>query len=275
MENLLVIVIIIVGLATLALFLYFVFYSVRNFIESVYIAIFNKPLYVHLYVWNNELPPGADALLQKQFRFYRRLSARRKKYFRHRVARFIKKYRFAGRDGLHVTEEMKVKIAGTAIMLTFGMRNYLPDVFEVIIIYPSVFESQNGDYHQGEFNPRVKAVVFSWEHFQRGIDFDTSNLNLGLHEFAHILHISSLSNRGGTSGTIYNEMFTRIIQYASVPQNRERIVNAHYFREYAYTNHHEFMAVIFEYFFETPNAFRQKLPELYEMVKRMINYKEG
>ncbi|WP_410603855.1 zinc-dependent peptidase, partial [Bacillus sp. SIMBA_008] len=47
-----------------------------------------------------------------------------------------------------------------------------------------------------------------------------------------------------------------------------------YFREYAYTNKFEFLAVILEHFFETPEIFKREFPELYLNVKTMINFKE-
>ncbi|WP_374707785.1 zinc-dependent peptidase [Flavobacterium sp. J372] len=48
-----------------------------------------------------------------------------------------------------------------------------------------------------------------------------------------------------------------------------------YLRDYAYTNQFEFLAVVLEHFFETPTEFKQRFPELYGMVKRMINFREG
>ena len=261
-----------VAMIALAL-LYFIF---GRIIEPTYILLFNKPVYVHFYPFRKEISFSEREVLEKHFQFYRKLSEQRKKYFRHRIHAFIENYRFVGREGLDVTEEMKVKIAATAVMLTFGMREYLPDLFEVIIIYPDVFESQNGDYHKGEFNPAAGAIVFSWKDFKEGIDFDNDNLNLGLHEFAHVLHLNAMGRkRLGASFTIYSDMFEKIREYSSVPYNRDKIMNSGYLREYAYTNQYEFMAVVFEYFFETPQEFRQKLPELYEMVKVMINYREG
>lgn len=259
-------------LVALAL-LYFIF---GRIVEPAYILLFNRPVYVHFYPFPKELSFSEKAVLEKHFRFYRNLSEQRKKFFRHRIHTFIENYTFIGRNDLEVTEEMKVKIAATAVMLTFGMREYLPDLFEVIIIYPDIFESRNGDYHKGEFNPAAKAIVFSWKDFQEGIDFDNDNLNLGLHEFAHALHLNAMGRkRLGASFSIYVDMFEKIREYTAIPRNRDMIMNSGYLREYAYTNQYEFMAVAFEYFFESPQEFRQRLPELYEMVKKMINYREG
>lgn len=253
------------------------FFIFGYIVEPAYMMVFNRPVYVHFYPFPKQLPQSLDAVLRRDFSFYRNLSEKRKAYFRHRVVAFINKYSFAGREGLHITEEMKVKIAATSVMLTFGMRKYLPDIFSVIILYPDVFLSANGeDYHKGEFNPMAGAVVFSWKHFAEGLEYDNDNLNLGLHEFAHVLHIDSIRRRRiGTSSVLYVDSFNRIMQSLQLPQNRQMLIDAGYLREYAYTNQFEFIAVILEHFFETPADFRLKLPALYIMVRKMINFREG
>lgn len=264
---------IIILLFSLTFLILFVF---RIIIEPTYIMVFNKPIYVHLYMFPKEISPRYKSVLEREFSFYRNLPLAKRKYFRHRVQSFMENYQFVGREGLAVTEEMKVKIAATSVMLTFGMRNYLSDLFETILIYPDIFLSPSSDeYHKGEFNPAAGVVVFSWKHFIEGIEYDNDNLNLGLHEFAHVLHLDSLKRRRiGSSSVIYTDMFDKIMEYIAKPQNREKLMKAEYFRLYAYTNQYEFIAVILEYFFETPMVFRQKLPELYFMVEKMINFKQ-
>jgi Mlc titration factor MtfA (ptsG expression regulator) len=248
----------------------------KRIIEPGYMLIFNKPIYVHFYLFPKKLDESQKAVLRRDFKFYRDLSPARKRYFEHRVYRFINNYTFLGRGGLEVTDEIKIKIAATGVMLTFGMRSYLPTVFEGIIIYPDIFESRNGNMHKGEFNPAVKAIVFSWKDFLQGLEFDNDNINLGLHEFSHALQLDSLAKRRpGSSAIIYSDMFHEIMAYIDKPENRQRLMETNYFRSYAYTNSFEFIAVILEYFFETPQEFRQKHPDLYDMVKKMINFREG
>ena len=74
---------------------------------------------------------GAEEI---KFEFYKKLSSKEKVYFEHRVAVFLKKYPFFGKEGMVITEEVKVLIAATAIMLTFGMRSYLFTVIDKIIV---------------------------------------------------------------------------------------------------------------------------------------------
>ena len=121
-------------------------------------------------------------ILNNQFEFYQKLDSKNKRYFEHRVATFIDKYPFYGKEGLIITDEMKVLIAATAIMLTFGMRNYLFNVIDKVIVFPDIYySSMNDNYHKGEFNPLMSAIVFSWKHFLEGYEISNDNLNLGLH----------------------------------------------------------------------------------------------
>ncbi|MGV3461292.1 MAG: zinc-dependent peptidase [Flavobacterium sp.] len=268
-----VIVLLLLLLFIISAFLLFIFSAI---VEPVFIMATGRPAYVHLYPFPKRLEPGLYAVLERDFRFYRNLTPRRKKYFRHRVASFMTNYKFAGREGLHITEDIKLKVAATAVMLSFGMRNYLHDGFTTVLLYPDTFLSANGvDYHKGEFNPMAGVVVFSWKHFEEGMQYDNDNLNLGLHEFAHVMHFDAVRKGRSTTGAIYVDMFKQMMAYATNPANRDRLVASGYLRDYAYTNQFEFMAVVLEHFFETPTEFKQRFPELYAIVKRMINFREG
>ena len=173
-----------------------------------------------------------------------------------------------------VTEEMKVTISATYVMLTFGMREYLNPLFKRIVIYPDIYySSQNDNYHKGEFNPRLESIVFSWKHFKEGIDISNDNLNLGLHEFTHAFHIYALKSDKVTF-VLFNESLQNLFRVVSKPEVKQRLVASGFLRDYAYENQFEFIAVILEHFFETPHLFKSKYPELYQHVSSMINFKE-
>jgi len=243
-------------------------------VEPIYAFFFRKPIYVHFYPFPSKLTLSQLHVLHNEFDFYKKLSPKQKVYFEHRVATFINKYAFYGKEGLQVTDQMKVLIAATAIMLTFGMRNYLFTIINKIIIYPDVYYSNmNKAYHKGEFNPRMEAVVFSWKDFLEGYEISNDNLNLGLHEFSHVMHFQGLKNTD-TSATIFATAYQEIIEQVKRPMNYKRLIDSNYFRIYAYTNEFEFIAVILEHFFETPSQFKHEFPELFEKVKEMINYTE-
>ena len=47
--------------------------------------------------------------------------------------------------------------------------------------------------------------------------------------------------------------------------------NRSYIRGYAYTNEHEFFAVLAEYFFKSPDLLEKKDPQLYGMLQEMFH----
>ena len=164
-------------------------------VEPAYMMIFNKPLYLYFYLFPKKLTTNQRQILVNEFPFYKKLSDREKIYFEHRVKEFIDYYQFECKEELSVTDEMKIMISGVYTMLTFGMRDYLIDLFKTIIIYPSAyFSNANQQYHKGEFNPIMKVVAFSLEDFVLGHKTTNDNINLGLHEFSHVLHFNCLKS---------------------------------------------------------------------------------
>lgn len=240
--------------------------------EPIYMLLFKKPIYVHYYPFSRKLTSVQQSILRKEFAFYLRLSDKRRTYFNHRVSTFLSRYQFVGNGISTESEEVKMIVAGTYVMLTFGMRQYLTTVFNKIIIYPSVYYSTvNEEYHKGEFNPKLKAVVFSWDDFLSGHQITNNNINLGLHEFTHALHIGS-RRRYYSSDVIFIEEFNAILEYLENADFRQKMLDDKYFRAYAFENQFEFLAVLLEHFFETPEEFNRIYPELFTHVKRMINF---
>ena len=51
--------------------------------------------------------------------------------------------------------------------------------------------------------------------------------------------------------------------------------NHAYINSYAYTNEHEFLAVLAEYFFKSPDLLQKKDPQLYAMLREMFHQDTG
>ena len=145
-------------------------YLFKILVEPIYIFIFGKPLVVHFYFFPKKLSDNHKKIVSNHFIFYKRLSPKYQKYFDHRVVKLLESIQFVSRENIEITFEMKLLIASTSTMLTFGMQKYLYAVIRAIIIYPSSFYSTtNRNLHIGEFNPKLKILVFSWEDFYKGI----------------------------------------------------------------------------------------------------------
>lgn len=248
-------------------------YLWAGIIEPIYMHFFKKPVYIHWSIFKKRITLEQLNVLERESQFYNQLSLKKKEYFEHRVHYFITNYEFEGREGFHITDDVKVSLAATYVMLTFGMRNYKINVFTKIIIYPSVyFSTRNEEYHKGEFNPKMKVIVFSWEDFIQGNKDKEDNLNLGLHEFAHALHFHCVKYKD-SSAIIFAQGYQEIKKYVNNPENQKLLLEKKYFRAYAFVNPVEFIAVILEYFFETPEDFKSNFPLLYRKVSIMINHK--
>lgn len=252
---------------------YLLFHYAFRMIEMAYVLKHKKPLYNHFYMFLKQLSEKQRTILQNHFTFYSNLSDKEKKYFEHRLALFIKDKDFIGRNGNRITDEMKVLISATAVMLTFGFRDFYIGIISKIVVYPSKFYSNtNKAYHRGEFNPKLKALVLSWEDFKAGFNIDNDNLNLGIHEFTHAIHINSIKERD-VSSTIFSDSFKELTKLLSINQVlRDKLLNSDYFRKYAFTNQFEFIAVIIENFIETPKEFKLQFPEIYGKVRQMLNF---
>ncbi len=216
-------------------------------------------------------------ILSRHYVFYRNLKPFYQRAFEHRVEMFIAEYKFEGREGFEVTDEVKYIIAGNFVRLTFGMNYYLIDSLKYIIVYPDSYTSPiTGEIYEGDYSPRHKTIAFSWKKFMEGIQIDNNNIDLGIHEFGHAVYFS-LSRQGTgqiSRSFIFMKQFENIDAMLENEEYFNRLKSSDYFRQYAFVNRVEFISVILECFFETPHLFRQKFPELYSKVKKMISYRE-
>lgn len=254
-------------------FLGFVLFLFRIF-ENWYSNTFDKPLIRHYLVYKN-VSKEQEQILETEFHFYKLLSKKHKRQFRHRVATFIADKKFVGRENLEVTDRMKTLIAAVGCMLSFGRKNYGYSLITFVLIYPEEFYStMNDHHHKGEFNPREKALVLSWEDFEKGYRITDDNLNLGIHEFMHAMQLEARQSRD-LDAARFTKQFQNILKRLTHQDVKDKLDETRYFREYAFTNQYEFMAVLAEYFIESPTDFKNHFPELYNHTQKLLNFRFG
>lgn len=255
-----------------ALILIIAFFGLRA-LESLYVLAFNKPVYTHFYFSPKRLPENEVKTLLDRFPFYSKLSKRHRRCFQHRLVNFSEEKDFEGRNGLEIAPEVKTLISATAVMLTFGMRNYYLEVLQKIIVYPEKFPSNTtGNINKGEFNPLMRALVISWEDFEKGFADGQDNLNLGIHEFTHVIQVNSKKHQS-TGATIFLDANRKMEDLLKEEKVRKRLLETRFFRKYAFTNQYEFLAVLVEYFIESPKEFKQKFPRFYANIREMLNFR--
>jgi MtfA peptidase len=201
--------------------------------------------------------------------FYRHLSKKGADKFVVRVARFISAKRFIGMEGLEVTFEMKVRIAATAVQLTFGLDRTGFSHYKVIKIFPSSFYSRIHDRYLKGGASTGGSLMFSWHDFQEGYADPADRYNLGLHEMAHALRIEL------KYGTDFDSRFADYSDHwvkMALPEfEKMNKGNTSFLRDYGGTNVEEFFAVCIEHFFEVPHEFKQHLPDIFNHLCFLLN----
>ncbi|SRX54513.1 zinc-dependent peptidase [Aequorivita sp. CIP111184] len=248
----------------------FVFFLFRVF-ENFYAKSFDKPLFRNYLVYK-KLTTSQVKILISNFEFYNKLSEKHKKQFQHRIAQFLSEKQYIGRGELIVTEQMKILVAAIACMLSFGRKNYKYSLINFILIYPAEFYSTvNNNFHKGEFNPKERALVLSWKDFEEGFQISNDNLNVGIHEFMHAMQLEA-KNRGDIDSARFTKQFKNILNLLTKQEVKDQLDKTKFFRAYAFTNQYEFMAVLAEYFFESPQDFKTLFPKLYDYTKKLLNF---
>ncbi len=260
-----------IGVYALVLFIGFRLFKIIDFYSAV---VLKRPLLNYMCFRSKKLTTEQRLILINNQPFYKKLSKTQQRHYEHRLATFLDKVTFVGKDDLVLTEQMRVLIASTVTMLTFGFRRYLLSIIKTVLIYPkSYYSSINETYHKGETNPKFRAIVFSWEDFERGYRVGNDNLNLGIHEFGHAIHLNASTSKD-LSSLMFNRGFDRLTSYLKHNESvRQQLIASTYFRSYAYTNQFEFFAVLLENFIETPTEFKAQFPVLYENMRNMLNFK--
>ncbi len=174
-----------------------------------------------------------------------------------------------GCDGLRVTDEMRVTVAGHAALLVLGHSVDLYRRVSSILLFPREFESVDGDSVLGQAYVEG-TVLLSWEDVLKGARHPGDGHNVVLHEFAHQLDLIDRD----FDGTPPLETWRKYQRWKKVigPEYR-RLVEAAGRDEvtlldrYGATCEGEFYAVATECFFERPVEMRRQHPGLYGILR--------
>lgn len=210
------------------------------------------------------------SILIKYCKYYGYLSTTDRRKFDKRVAIFIKTKRFVPRQGLLITPVIKTLIAASAVQLTFGLPKHALYYFSTILVYPDDYYSTiNKQYHKGEVNPKLKAIVISWQSFLDGYVNPHDGRNLGLHEMAHALHLEHMITRRDYQ-YLDHGLWADWNDLAKKEMQKIKSGDNNWLRAYAGENLHEFFAVSVEYFFERAKEVQEKAPDIYKLLSKLL-----
>jgi MtfA peptidase len=240
------------------------------------ILILHKPvayLYNKIYIkqqYRNFLSSETfyHSVVSSQVKYYNRLGLEDQRKFLFRTYLFKKAKRF---HYLEVQEsaEMPILVSAVAIQLTFGLEKFMLNYFTDIFIL-------RDDYHYGFYSRPFMGhvdqtgIYLSWDNFIKGLSGQMADCNIGLHEMGHALAYVNFITATEQDKIFTKEFpnFSKIAKpiFTGMQQGDKNLLG-----DYAATNYHEFWAVAVEMFFETPVRFKHELPDLYELMTRVLN----
>lgn len=238
--------------------LFFVFISVLYFWMERNEYHFSKILKY----WQN-LHSEAIHILSQNFSFYQNLSEAEKKRFENRVHHFLVNKIFESPNGDAIPEERMILIAAASVQIGFGLEPIYLSHFRKIVI------SENDKIELKEIEKR-KTIFISWRAFEEGYSCASDGYNPGLQSIAVAM---SIEHRlwGGHYGILGHRPFrmwrdkSRRAAAALVSTGLSR------FKSMREINEDEYFASAVVYFFEQPQSFKEKFPELYKAMKYLLN----
>ncbi len=184
--------------------------------------------------------------------------------------------------GLELTDEIRVTVAAQACLLLLHLDYPCYPTLRRVLIYPGVFHPRRvamprfGEVHE---EPRATlgeawtsgVVVLSWDSSLVGSLNPEEGHNVVLHEFAHVLdgengamdglplldHPSAYRTWGYVFRSLYERQVEAALEGGETPLD-----------PYGATNRAEFFAVATEAFFQQPAELKQRLPPLYEELRK-------
>jgi len=208
------------------------------------------------------------AIVSKYIHFYNRLSLEDQRKFLFRTYLF-KKYRRFHYIEVKESAEMPILISAVAVQLTFGLEKFMLNYFNDIFVLKD-------DYHYGFYSRPFMGhvdqtgIYLSWDNFIKGITGQTPGCNVGLHEMGHALAYVTFIAETEEDKHFKKEFknFSKVARpiFADMQTGHKNLLG-----DYAAINYHEFWAVSVETFFESPQRFKQELPDLYHAMVQLLD----
>lgn len=251
-------------------------------VSLIAVLAFGLPVYRLRRALAAPFPDAWRAVLRQRLSVYQRMPVDLQAQLETLIKQFIHQKHFTGCNGLVMTDEMRVTIAGSACLLLLNRETAVYPGLRYILVYPDAFiverDAQDdagltGSQRRGLLGESWDngKVILSWADVLQGNDDFNDGQNVALHEFAH-----QLDHEGGsTNGAPLLSSKARYQRWAHVFTGEfEALQQAAYqydatlIDHYGATNPAEFFAVVTETFFEQPRELAAQHPALFAELQR-------
>lgn len=224
-----------------------------------------------------KLNPVYTTLLEEFIPFYKGLNASQKILFQQRLQKFLEQVKITGINTT-VEDTDRVMIAASAIIPIFFFPDWEYCNLDEVLLYPDAFDenfrqegaerNMLGVVGDGAFQ---RVMILSRHALREGFLNKTGKSNTAIHEFVHLVDKTDGTTDGIPHVLIDNSY---VVPWVELMRNnilaikeKDSDINV-----YGATNQTEFFAVASEYFFERPDLFKTKHPELFKMLSRVFGH---
>jgi len=230
-------------------------------------------------VMQQPFPDEWEKILRERVTFFTALDHARKVRFRQLVQVFLDEVRITG-IRTEVDDTIRMLVAASAVIPIFGFHDWEYHRLREVLIYPDAFDdayrTRGGSDEQilgmVGLHHLSGVMILSKPALLAGFAPQPGTHNVGVHEFAHLVE-----NEAGEYGLPPEVPWMAVRQWVRYvarelthPSSRRTRISA-----YAYTNEHEFFAVLAEYFFTAPERLQRRDPALYALLRDLFHQDTG
>lgn len=226
-------------------------------------------------VMRQPFPDQWERILRAHVAFFEALDEAGKARFRQLVQIFLDEVRITG-IRTEVDDTIRVLVAASAAIPIFGFHDWEYHRLHEVLIYPDAFDDAYQSRGGSEANilgmvglhHLSGVMILSKPALLAGFAHQSGPHNVGVHEFAHL--VEKEASEYGLPPEVPWMAVRQWVRYVGRELARPSKHHAH-FSDYAYTNEHEFFAVLAEYFFTSPESLKRRDPILYAMLRDMFH----
>lgn len=221
-----------------------------------------------------DFPQKWRRILEDEIEFYQRLNSKDRKRFEHKMHIFLLNVRIVGMQ-ISVSNKDRVLISASAIIPIFGFPSWHYSYLNEVHLYPNKFPIQKTDqmaHGLVGFGEMEGVLKLSRKALYEGYADQNDQRNVAIHEFIHILD----KQDGDVDGVLERVMSEDdITPWLHIIHRKMKEIEGgnSSIRDYGATNRAEFLAVVGEFFFESPEKMKIEHPGLYSALDSIFNPK--
>jgi len=213
--------------------------------------------------------------LQDKVAFYQKLSDSEKPRFEAAVLQFFNDVDITGIE-IEIDETDRLLVAASAVIPLFGFPKWRYRNINEVLLYQGSFDQDYktkgsdrnvlGMVGSGAMN---RMMILSKPALHQGFRTPMGKSNVGIHEFVHLLDMAD----GAVDGLPQVLMEQQYVlpwlheMHEGIRDIKKRDSNIN---PYGATNEAEFLSVAAEYFFNQPEHFEKKHPELFDLMEKIF-----